>query len=243
MARTRALAADFLVNVRFGVLFAPTLATAMRLTPAAVKIVQSGAMPKPIEVRLERKLPTPSTPKRLANRSFHVGVGLTHGCSLRCLYCHASAEGMTRMSRVLLKRTIDVAFQGARAAEGRTLSVSFAVGGEPTYHWPLFVEAVSEFRRRELEDADIKKVFLSMTTNGYYGRTKRRFVAQHFDHITLSLDGTPEIQNLHRPTLAAKGSYGKVAESLRDFLGARPRLRVGVRATVSSTLSTNCRRS
>jgi uncharacterized protein len=217
------------------VLYVPTLATAMQISAGAASKFRSGVVVKDIEERLEKKLQKPSVPKTLTNRAFHMGIGLTLNCSLRCRYCHASAGEEKTISRELLFQAIDLAFARAKHSNGHTLSVSFAVGGEPTYVWSLFKDTVVELRKREHQGNEgVDKVFLSMTTNGYYGEEKRRFIASHFDHITLSLDGTPEIQNLHRPSRYGRSTYSKVAASLHHFLDARPRLRIGVRATVST---------
>jgi uncharacterized protein len=57
-----------------------------------------------------------------------------------------------------------------------------------------------------------------MTTNGYYGETKREFIAKHFDSILLSLDGPPYIQNFQRPTRLQGRSYDLIKETVKYFV-------------------------
>ena len=116
----------------------------------------------------------------------------------------------------------------------KKMSVSFAVGGEPTMNWKEFTYTVDHIRELERQNyKGVEKVYLSMTTNCYYGKEKREYVARNFDTLTLSIDGDEEIQNLHRPTRGSKGSYALVAETCKFYIASNE-VKVGLRGTVSS---------
>jgi radical SAM protein with 4Fe4S-binding SPASM domain len=185
-------------------------------------------MPPTIVRRLENiEAIVPISPPPTA---FHLGIGLTRDCTLACRYCHADAGKRESVDWRTLERAIDYAFGRARNTPKRVLSASFAVGGEPTMEWELFKRTVSELRRRA---GEVDQVFLSMTTNGYYGDMKRNFIAAHFDIVTVSLDGPPSIQDVQRPTRAGRPSYKTVADTIKSLVAAGS-VRVAVRATVSA---------
>jgi uncharacterized protein len=71
-----------------------------------------------------------------------------------------------------------------------------------------------------------------MTTNCYYGERKREYVAEHFDNLTLSLDGYAEIQNLHRPNRRGGSSYSVVSDTCQYYLHS-DKVKAGIRGTVS----------
>lgn len=216
------------------VFFAPTLRMALRLSLPAFDTVRQGAMPRSIENRLRAALPKAATPAVHPPTAFHLGIGLTRNCTLGCLYCHAEADKQRQVSWDILNTAFRHAVTAAAKTPRRTLSVSFAVGGEPTMPWELFTRAVYELRRLvSAPGSEVDRLLLSMTTNGYYGVARRRFVAEHFNHITVSLDGDEAIQDLHRPNRAGRGSYTLVRESIKHFLTV-PRLRLGLRGTVSA---------
>jgi radical SAM protein with 4Fe4S-binding SPASM domain len=100
--------------------------------------------------------------------------------------------------------------------------------------WGLFTRAVNELRRLVSESGSgVERLLLSMTTNGYYGPERRRFVAEAFNHVTVSLDGDEAIQDLHRPNRGGRGSYAVLRETIKHFLTV-PTLRLGIRGTVSA---------
>ena len=183
---------------------------------------------------MREKLSSAVAPLTPPPNAFHLGIGLTRNCTLGCLYCHAEADKKVNAQWPVLAAAIEHAVAAGARTPGRTLSVSFAVGGEPTMNWPLFKRTVLVLRERAARsESGVKRLFLSMTTNGYYGYKKQRFISEHFDHLTVSLDGPPEVHDLHRPNRAGDGSYIVVAQSAKYFLRSS-NVRAGLRSTVSS---------
>ncbi len=201
------------------IFYAPTLKLALLLTDVlGVKIADSGSLPKPILEKLEIQSETPIFPVVERPKAFHLAIGLTNNCTLACDYCHAEADRDIKITHELVSQAITHAFCGAGKTPKKKMSVSFAVGGEPTMNWKEFVSTVEHIRKLEKEKQDgVEKVYLSMTTNCYYGKEKREYIAKNLDVLTLSIDGDEEIQNLHRPTRAYKGSYALVAETIKYY--------------------------
>ena len=216
------------------IFFAPTLRMALRLNRAAFDAIGGATIPSSVEARLSAALPKAATPAAPPPTAFHLGIGLTRNCTLACLYCHAEADKSRQADWNILRSAFEHAMTAAAKTPRRTLSVSFAVGGEPTMPWDLFTRAVNELRRLVSEcGSGVERLLLSMTTNGYYGPERRRFVAERFHHVTVSLDGDQAIQDLHRPNRGHGGSYAVVRETIKHFLTV-PTLRMGIRGTVSA---------
>jgi MoaA/NifB/PqqE/SkfB family radical SAM enzyme len=74
---------------------------------------------------------------KINSRYFHLALGLTKRCTLRCVYCHAEAGDEDDMSPELIEQAISHSFRSAAEKELQGVNISFAVGGEPTSNFPL----------------------------------------------------------------------------------------------------------
>lgn len=196
-------------------------------------VTNQGRIPEVLESKLEQRLPVARKPLRTEPTAFHFALGFTRDCTLFCDYCHAEADKKIYTDQRLIDTSIDYAFIEAGKRSSRSLSVSFAVGGEPTMNWAEFRRVIG--RIRDLEDKQhhgVGRVYISMTTNGYYGMGKRSYIGENLDGLTLSIDGDEDVQNAHRPAKSGKGSYRLVAESVRYFLADK-----GVSASLRGTVS------
>lgn len=214
--------------------YVPTLRLALKIGARCAAQLMAGLLPSTIAKRMKLCEPHAIEPAARSKNAFHLGLGLTHDCTLRCTYCHAEADKPAFAQWRLLDEAIQHAFKKAELTPKKTLSVSFAVGGEPTLPWDLFRRTVETIRSMTKERyPSVERTFLSMTTNGYYGDERRAFIGQQFDTLTLSFDGPPDIQNLHRPNRSGGASYDIVAATCAYFL-KHSKARLGLRATVSS---------
>lgn len=207
-------------------LYAPTLRRLLRITnKLAARINQESLSSDSADknVRKVAELLTSSLPNAVAPLSmrgkktsiFPLALGLTRRCTLKCVYCHADAGSDEDMPLQLLNDAIRYAFETAKETGHKTVGVSFTVGGEPSANWKLFTGCIENIKSHEAKYGI--PVYLSMTTNGYYGLEKCRFIARHFQSILLSLDGPAEIQDLHRPTKSSGASYSTVRRSAKFF--------------------------
>jgi uncharacterized protein len=164
------------------------------------------------------------------SKFFHLALGLTKNCTLACLYCHADAGIREDMSPEILTNAIQHAFDTCRRNSLKGINISFAVGGEPTTNWGLFTSCIREIKESEVQYGI--PVHLSITTNGYYGIRKRQFLVKFLNSVLLSLDGPPDIQNLHRPSRNGAGSYQLARESGSFFV--KNMKSFAIRSTVSN---------
>lgn len=209
------------------ILYAPTLKRLLRITERLASRISETGLTEEIHDKdvqvvlslLEKSLenaikPFPTHERK--SRFFHLALGLTKNCTLGCLYCHANAGAKEEMSDELLNSALHYAFETAKQNELKGVNISFAVGGEPTTNWELFTSCIQ--RIKDFESRYSIPVHISMTTNGYYGTNKKQFIAENLHSVLLSLDGPPEIQNLHRPSISGKESYSTVRDSALFFI-------------------------
>ena len=222
-------------------LYAPTLKKLLRITDGlASRISELGLswdatdgdvrsivslLAKSMENAIE---PIPRDRKK--SKFFHLALGLTRNCTLNCLYCHAEAGQNDDMPVEILNNAIRFAFESSHEKDLTGINISFAVGGEPTTNWKLFTYCIEKTKEFEIQYKI--PILFSMTTNGYYGLQKREFIAKYINNVLLSLDGPPEIQNLHRPSRSGSASYSTVRDSALFFVDRAESF--AIRATVSN---------
>ena len=149
-------------------------------------------------------------------------------CNLNCSYCFAKAE---REPALML----DTEFILAAAREvlancvntGSPFTAVFHGGGEPSLdpRLPSLLECL-----RGLSEAEGVPFYSYIATNGVMEEEKARWIAEHFDAVGLSVDGSPEVQNAQRPLRSGGESAPAVertAAILKEIQG-----RLNVRVTV-----------
>jgi uncharacterized protein len=132
-----------------------------------------------------------------------VALVLTHDCNLGCSYCYAGEKFRKLMSREVMLRALDLAFE-----DSEEIQLSF-FGGEPLLEWDLLVEATREAKKRG-------RIRPTVTTNGtLLDEEKLKFLMDEGFFIGLSIDGIQEAHDATRPTRGGKSSFDKVARALR----------------------------
>lgn len=164
------------------------------------------------------------------SKFFHIALGLTENCTLACKYCHADAGKPTMMSKELITEAANYAKSKVIEEGLKGINLSFAVGGEPTFHLELLKNAIEAFKNAAADAKTTLKT--SMTTNGYYGAELAEYIADTIDNVLISIDGTKDIQDTHRPARGGGGSYEKVLRSMDIVYDRKGEL--NVRSTISA---------
>ncbi|MCL2878509.1 MAG: radical SAM protein, partial [Acidobacteria bacterium] len=161
---------------------------------------------------------------------------MTNRCNLRCVYCYANAgeESKTaEMTWPTAKSVIDYVIENAArvsndgnedSSDAEPPSITFHGGGEPTVHWDLMVRCVEYAGERDARTG------FSMSSNGVWSSSQRRFICRHFRDVSLSMDGVPSVQNVQRPAAGGGESFTAVMESIREMDAAG--VEYGIRMTV-----------
>ena len=152
---------------------------------------------------------------------------MTNRCNLRCVYCYANAGDephAAEMSWPIAKALIDYVQANAQRTDGEIPSLTFHGGGEPAVCWDLMRRCV-EYAHDRNPDTHV-----SMSSNGVWTGSQREFICRNFQSVSLSMDGTPGVQNEQRPLFGGGESSPAVMESIHalDACG----MDYGIRMTV-----------
>lgn len=141
---------------------------------------------------------------------------VTRNCNFKCRYClYATDNTVERnhekasMSFDLAKKSIDYFFD--HSMDSKEVNIVF-YGGEPLLNFKLIRDIVNYCE----EIFQSKRVIYYITTNGSLLNDEIiNFLAKNKFNLSISLDGPPEIQNMHRRFLSNGGDtfdkvYGNV---------------------------------
>ena len=152
-----------------------------------------------------------------------LGIIPTYNCNLRCSYCGYSSKENDKnkldinqvklfVSDIIKKRTIKKLIYRTN----EPLQVTITGGGEPTYDWELLQQTM-EFLKNECAINNIP-LFCQITTNGVLGEEKVEFLSKHFQHVMVSYDGLPDVQDNNRRSKYGDKTSNMVENSIRQFV-------------------------
>jgi uncharacterized protein len=145
---------------------------------------------------------------------------LTRDCPLACRYCYAEA-GIKKESMPVT--IAEEAIKAYLALDPPKPSIRFGGGGEPTLEQDLIQRIIEKFGDT--------KIIWTLITSGVMSERFLRWLIEKRVSITFSLDGPPEIQDLHRPLKSGKGSSDIAEMSVRIYRKYRGKL--AIRCTLS----------
>lgn len=153
----------------------------------------------------------------------------TLDCQLRCGYCRITRlpgrQAGRWMTPALAREAIDRVF--AQGTGGGRRTVVF-FGGEPLLVRDTVLSAITHIRAGpERDNTDI-----TLQTNGVaVDAETAQFLAAHGVFVLFSMDGRPEVHDLHRRFVSGEGSYEA------SVAGYRRAKRAGCRVGISATLT------
>lgn len=159
-----------------------------------------------------------------------ISIFITTKCNLNCDYCFTNKnqndhKGQT-ISLEFVKKGIDDYF-----AQKYMRHVRFFGAGEPTVEFEL-LKKIHQYAIKSGGDA----VTFEIQTNGAFSDAVAVWLKNNIDIIWISCDGTPEIQDMHRPFLN-KANERKTSEVIEKNIhilrGADSTAFVGIRATIT----------
>ena len=167
-----------------------------------------------------------------------LSIPITDDCNLRCTYCYARAgeEGKSRtFTKDMIDAIIDAYFTFIDRHRDEYLfnvkdciRISIAGGGEPTIKPELFRYTVLECEKRA-ESMGLKCQF-GMPTNLTCSEDLLEFIIEHFEFLSVSLDGPEYIQNKNRPFRNGSGSFDRIMKNMAILKDSK--LRYSFRVTV-----------
>ena len=151
-------------------------------------------------------------------------------CNLRCVYCYANAgEENDNLKIEVAKAGIDLAINNALSKGVKQPGLNFHGGGEPTFNWKVFTEAISYFKEQTKKEK--LKGRITCATNGVFSEDRLSWIINNLSHIQISIDGPKDIQDYQRPLENGKGSFKFVDQTLKTLKNSN--LAYSIRSTVT----------
>lgn len=158
---------------------------------------------------------------------------LNNFCNLRCIYCYSNAGVPMKkeMNFEIAQKAIDRVVAVCLGLGESKFGITLTGGGEPLLSFKLVQQIVRYCRTRSEEIGLACK--LAVVSNGNFSEKVCRYVIENFNNISISIDGTPEVHDRHRPTVSGKSSFALLERNV-DRLLASGKIGVGFRMTISN---------
>lgn len=160
-------------------------------------------------------------------RKQEISFFLTTKCNFKCKYCYTLKNAKIKKEHQNLnfsfaKRALNDFFRDYPSRQ-----IRFYGAGEPTIEFELM---------KKIRDYAYKltgnKLKVELQTNGYFSKNIAKWISENVDILWISSDGSPEIQDLQRPTIKGNPTSEVVEHNLK-FFAKRKHMQVGVRITVT----------
>ncbi len=156
----------------------------------------------------------PLVPTSNTDKINQMMISLTSDCNMRCRYCYVSGgETPQYMSWPTAKAAIDYAVKRSI----NEFNIVFQGAGEPTLAFDMMKRCCDYAKK--LCSRKHKRLKISITSNGVFGKPVLEWVkglGKSLD-LTISFDGTPEIQNSNRPLKNGLPSYSVVKRTIEQL--------------------------
>jgi uncharacterized protein len=157
--------------------------------------------------------PAPPPPNTGSFSPTNLALLLTNRCQLRCTYCYAAAGEYPPqdLSLETAFAAIDYVYENLRKINYPQFVISLHGGGEPTFPWKTLRAIVAYAKEKPIP------VQFSLTSNGVWSEQQLKWIMAYIDIVGISMDGSPQTQDLQRPMVSGKGSSAWVMRSLREM--------------------------
>lgn len=165
-------------------------------------------------------------------------LNVTNQCNLSCSYCYefgedkiATPDGKKKfMNWDTAQASVDYLF--TESGDRPSVHITF-FGGETLMNFPLMKQVVAYARRRAAELG--RNVEFSLTTNAtLLSSTIIEFLTENGIGVTVSMDGTREMQDKFRIFSNGKGSYDIIRPKVEELISKHRSRPVGARVTMTS---------
>lgn len=151
---------------------------------------------------------------RTLSATFH----LTHDCNLRCDYCYTGQKVGKAMSDEILENSLAFVLEQAKKNQAERLDITF-FGGEPLLAKEKIYRIVDELDQRAPQ-----------LTRSYKLSTNGTLLTEEVMHqllhrrvfLSLSLDGSPEINDRYRKRAGGQGTAKRIEQAARLLLQHNP---------------------
>jgi len=147
-----------------------------------------------------------------------IAINVNQICNLKCAYCAAGGDGTygEPMNQISVEQTLpQLKYFLSALPDGAKFSISF-IGGEPLLH-PEAIKAIYDYTEAEGAKRNIS-AHMGIVTNGTLINGKTLDIIRSMKiHLTISLDGIKEFNDVVRPSKNGKSTTDMVLASLKNL--------------------------
>jgi uncharacterized protein len=155
-----------------------------------------------------------------------ITLNINQICNLKCSYCAAGGDGTYGESvrKISIEKTLpQLKFLLKGVKKGETFAISF-VGGEPLLH-PSEIFEVYKYIESESKILDISPKFKIVTNGTLLNETTVSVLRQMEVHLTVSIDGKKEVNDIIRPSKDGSSTTEKILAGLRLLASERGKIK------------------
>lgn len=164
-------------------------------------------------------------------------LNVTQICNLRCTYCAAGGDGTygDPVNRINVEKTLpQLKFFLEKLANGSVFNLSF-VGGEPLLY-PEAMKLIYDYILLQTAGRNINCKFMITTNGTLITESVLAMLKTMKVHITVSLDGTSEINDQVRPSKDGRSSTALTLAGIEKLVGIKSSLSsIGITGVYSAT--------
>ena len=154
-----------------------------------------------------------------------LSINVAQVCNLKCTYCAAGGDGS--YSNPVKTVHLPTIYDQIRAflhdvPAGESFTITF-FGGEPLIALEA-IEAIARFARLQVAGRDIHLRFTTITNGTLVTAKAAELLASLDCHVTVSIDGPPDVNDISRPTRGGLGSTKRTLDGLAQLQAVRNRL-------------------
>jgi uncharacterized protein len=166
-----------------------------------------------------------TTDAHLAQAARSLSVNVAQVCNLKCTYCAAGGDGT--FGDPLKRAELEIIFEQIRGIlhdipEGEEFTLTF-FGGEPLTA-PHAIRSLARYTKLMATGRDLKLRFTVITNGTLVTEEMAELLAELGCHVTVSLDGPPEVNDKYRKTRGGQGSTARTLAGLQHLQKVRSRL-------------------
>ncbi|MBC7741639.1 MAG: radical SAM protein [Bdellovibrionaceae bacterium] len=162
-------------------------------------------------------------------------LNVTQICNLKCNYCAAGGDGTygEAINKVSVEKTLpQLKFFLESLKDGSVFNLSF-VGGEP-FLYPQAMKVIYDYVLAQTAGRKIECRFMVTTNGTLITDAVVEMLKTMRIYVTVSLDGTKEINDIVRPSKSGRSSTDATLKGLKKLVAIRPYLEsIGIAAVVT----------
>ncbi|MDI6860661.1 MAG: SPASM domain-containing protein [Caldisericia bacterium] len=141
---------------------------------------------------------------------------ISQTCNMKCDYCFVNdgtfGDNESLMDENVSLKAVDFLIENSKT---KHIEIDF-FGGEPLINWKVVRKTIEYGGKRSKEYGKILR--FSLTTNGVLlDEEKLNFLKENFVSLIISLDGPPEVNNLHRKMKNGSNSFDYVYKNIKNL--------------------------